>query len=88
MTDLKRFFKKTVLQDAGKEKTRACVPQGLWIKCSKCGEMVYREDVRANAYVCPKCGGYFRISAKRRIKMVAERGAFRSGLRIWRIKIL
>lgn len=76
MTDLKRFFKKTVLQDAGKEKTRACVPQGLWIKCSKCGEMVYREDVRANAYVCPKCGGYFRISAKRRIKMVADEGSF------------
>ena len=32
-------------------------------KCPKCGEMVYREDVISNAYVCPKCGGYFRISA-------------------------
>lgn len=76
MTDLKKFFKKTVLQDAGREKMSARVPKGLWIKCSKCGEMVYREDVRENAYVCPKCGGYFRISAKRRIKMVADEGSF------------
>lgn len=76
MTDLKRFFKKTVLQDAGREKMSVRVPKGLWIKCSKCGEMVYREDVRENAYVCPKCGGYFRISARRRIKMVADEGSF------------
>lgn len=76
MTDLKRFFKKTVLQDAGRKKMSVRVPKGLWIKCSKCGEMVYREDVRENAYVCPKCGGYFRISARRRIKMVADEGSF------------
>ena len=39
--------------------------------------MVYREDVISNAYVCPKCGGYFRISAKRRIKMIADKGSFK-----------
>ena len=74
MADLKRFFKKTVSEDRHKQAASVSVPEGLWIKCPKCGEMVYREDVISNAYVCPKCGGYFRISAKRRIKMIADKG--------------
>mgnify|MGYP000122808198 CR=1 FL=1 len=76
MADLKRFFKKTVSEDRHKQAASVSVPEGLWIKCPKCGEMVYREDVISNAYVCPKCGGYFRISAKRRIKMIADKGRF------------
>ena len=77
MADLKRFFKKTVSEDRHKQAAAVSVPEGLWIKCPKCGEMVYREDVISNAYVCPKCGGYFRISAKRRIKMIADKGSFK-----------
>ena len=73
MADLKRFFKKTVSEDRHKQAASVSVPEGLWIKCPKCGEMVYREDVISNAYVCPKCGGYFRISAKRRIKMIEKK---------------
>ena len=77
MADLKRFFKKTVSEERNKQTASVSVPEGLWIKCPKCGEMVYREDVISNAYVCPKCGGYFRISAKRRIKMIVDNGSFK-----------
>ena len=77
MADLKRFFKKTVSEDRHKQAASVSVPEGLWIKSPKCGEMVYREDVISNAYECPKCGGYFRISAKRRIKMIADKGSFK-----------
>ena len=45
MADLKRFFKKTVSEDRHKQAASVSVPEGLWIKCPKCGEMVYREDV-------------------------------------------
>ena len=34
------------------------------------------EDVRENFYVCPKCGGYFRVHAWRRIQMVTDPGTF------------
>lgn len=74
---LEEIFKKTVSEDRHKQAASVSVPEGLWIKCPKCGEMVYREDVISNAYVCPKCGGYFRISAKRRIKMIADKGSFK-----------
>ena len=48
----------------------------LWSKCGKCGELIYRDDVRANYYICPKCGGYFRLRAGRRLKKTVDRGSF------------
>ena len=50
--------------------------KGLWSKCGKCGALIYREDVRANHYTCPKCGGYFRLRAGRRLKMIVDHGSF------------
>ena len=38
--------------------------------------MVLSEDVKNQGYICPKCGGYFRMHAKRRIRMIADRGTF------------
>lgn len=81
MADLKRFFKKTVSEERHREKNEVSVPEGLWIKCPKCGEMVYKEDVIEGAYVCPKCGGYFRVGAKRRIKMTVDEGSFKECFR-------
>ena len=52
------------------------MPEGLWVKCPKCGELLYKEDVVSHYYICPKCNGYFRIKAKTRIKMVADKGSF------------
>lgn len=54
------------------------VPKGLWIKCPKCGELLYKEDVVENSYVCPKCSGYFRMKAKTRIRMMADPGTFQA----------
>ena len=52
------------------------VPEGLLKKCNKCGAAIITEDVKAGLYICPKCGGYFRVHAYRRIEMVADEGTF------------
>lgn len=52
------------------------IPQGLWRKCNKCGRPIYTDDVKNNFYICPKCNGYFRIHAYRRIEMVLDAGTF------------
>ena len=52
------------------------IPQGLWRKCNKCGRPIYTEDVRNNYYICPKCDGYFRVHAYRRIEMTIDSGSF------------
>lgn len=77
MSRWKELFKKTSDTEQTEEKTSApSVPQGLWMKCPKCGEMIYKEDVVGASYVCPKCRGYFRMKAKTRIKLVADKDSF------------
>lgn len=85
MSRLKDLFKKSAnvqTQEVQGEEQRQepegapSVPEGLWVKCSKCGELLYKEDVVSHYYICPKCNGYFRIKAKTRIKMVADKGSF------------
>ena len=43
------------------------VPEGLWVKCSSCKEILYRRDVLKNLSVCPKCSFHFRIGARERL---------------------
>ena len=48
------------------------VPEGLWIKCTGCREIIYRKDVLQNASVCPKCGFHFRITARERLELLFD----------------
>ncbi len=52
------------------------IPEGLWVKCENCKEIVYRKEIDKNLKVCPKCNYHFRISAKERIKLLADDGSF------------
>lgn len=79
MANLKNLFRKTeeiLPEELPAAEHTPDVPAGVWIKCPKCQEAVYKEDVVKNSYVCPKCGGYFRMKAKTRIKLVADAGTF------------
>jgi len=40
------------------------VPEGLWVKCPSCGEVLYNKDLTANLNVCKKCSHHFRIGAR------------------------
>ncbi len=77
---LRTMFKKTyTLIDTkykGQPRKEPNIPKGLWRKCKKCGQTVYGEDVKENFYICPKCGGYFRVHAYRRIEMTADSDTF------------
>jgi acetyl-CoA carboxylase carboxyl transferase subunit beta len=45
------------------------VPEGLWVKCPSCAEILYNKDLSAGLHVCPKCGHHFRLGALDRLKM-------------------
>lgn len=53
------------------------VPDGAWIKCSECGEILYSQDVLVNFYCCPKCNAHFRLDAYQRLDMIADKGSFK-----------
>ena len=48
----------------------------LWRRCNKCEKPILVQDVKDNFYVCPRCGGYFRVHAYRRIEMIIDEGTF------------
>ena len=78
---LDNMFKKTrivsrIQSHNAARASRPEVPEGLLRKCNKCGAAIIAEDVKQGYYICPKCGGYFRVHAYRRIQMVIDEGTF------------
>ncbi|MBX3357357.1 MAG: acetyl-CoA carboxylase, carboxyltransferase subunit beta [Phycisphaeraceae bacterium] len=55
---------------------KSVIPEGLWLRCPGCGQMIYRKQMEANLHVCPECGHHYRIGAAERIKQLADPGSF------------
>jgi acetyl-CoA carboxylase carboxyl transferase subunit beta len=49
------------------------VPEGLWKKCPKCENVLYRPELEKNLDVCPKCEHHMRISARRRLDVFLDK---------------
>jgi len=54
------------------DRQRSNVPEGLWVKCESCKEIVYSRDLDRNLKVCPHCGHHFRIDARARIALLLD----------------
>src|SRR5437773_2326558 len=67
------WFKKTrkPMAAAVKEKPSR-VPEGLWVKCPGCAQVIYNKDLAANVSVGPKCGHHFRLTAAERLRMLFD----------------
>jgi acetyl-CoA carboxylase carboxyl transferase subunit beta len=48
------------------------VPEGLWVKCTSCGEILHSKALRENLHVCPECSHHFRMTAVDRIAMLSD----------------
>lgn len=60
------------------------IPEGLWTKCEKCGQIIYNKTLEENLRVCPKCQHHFILTAQQRIQSMIDSGTFHefdSGLR-------
>ncbi len=61
-----------------KEQGKLAIPEGLWIKCPSCSEIIYKKELERNLEVCPKCNYHFRINADKRIDITFDEGSFKS----------
>ncbi len=61
--------------EAAKDKSSR-VPEGLWVKCPGCSQVIYNKDLLANLNVCPKCAHHFRINATERLRMLFDGGVW------------
>jgi len=55
---------------------RSSVPEGSWLRCPSCGQMIYRRHMETNQHVCPECEHHFRIGASERIAQLVDPGSF------------
>jgi acetyl-CoA carboxylase carboxyl transferase subunit beta len=70
------WFRKEKKPKEAVEKTTA-IPEGLWVKCDECKEIVYKKEVEANQNVCPKCGYHFRLTARERFELLFDDNKYR-----------
>jgi acetyl-CoA carboxylase carboxyl transferase subunit beta len=57
-------------------KERDGIPEGLWIRCPECGDMLFRKVVEEALHVCPNCQHHFRVSARQRVDQLVDPGSF------------
>ena len=62
-------------------KNQVDIPIDKWVKCEKCKEIIYKEDLRKNLSICPNCGHYFRVHIGKRIEMIADEGTYQKKLK-------
>ena len=48
------------------------VPEGLWVKCPSCSQIIYNKDLAVSLSVCTKCAHHFRITAAERLAMLFD----------------
>ncbi len=66
------WFKKEKKPKEPIEQKQTSIPEGLWLKCDGCKEIIYRKEVDQNFQVCPKCDYHFRLSARERFAMLFD----------------
>lgn len=59
------------------EKKRTNIPEGLWKKCPKCENVLYRPELEKNLNVCPKCDHHMRLTARKRLTAFLDEGTLR-----------
>ncbi len=53
------------------------IPEGMWVKCNFCREVIYRKEMERNLKVCPKCDYHFPISIEERLALLLDPGSFK-----------
>jgi acetyl-CoA carboxylase carboxyl transferase subunit beta len=53
------------------------LPEGLWVKCEGCREILYRKELERGLFVCPRCGHHHRISARTRLTQLCDDGSWK-----------
>lgn len=78
---LKNLFRKreyiTVsTRDLDENSNMPNIPNGRWINCDKCKNIIYKDDLEKNLNVCTNCGYHFKISAIDRINQIFDENSF------------
>lgn len=68
-----RRSKKNISPDSQKRD----IPNGQWLKCNGCEEVLHIRQLELNSWVCDKCNYHFRIGSNEYIKILLDKGSFK-----------
>jgi acetyl-CoA carboxylase carboxyl transferase subunit beta len=66
------WFKKVRKGIAADKSKPSRVPEGLWVKCTGCSQILYNKDLAQNMSVCPKCSYHFRMGSLDRLRTLVD----------------
>lgn len=69
MSWLKKLLPSKIRTETAQKKG---VPEGIWVKCESCGDVLYRAELKRNLSVCPKCNHHHRLSARERLALFLD----------------
>ena len=55
---------------------RVQIPDGRWLKCSNCNELIDAKAMEKEVKTCPRCKFHFKMSAWERIELMIDEGTF------------
>jgi acetyl-CoA carboxylase carboxyl transferase subunit beta len=64
--------KKEALQPGDRKE----MPDGLWVKCDNCSDIIYKKELEKKLYVCPKCDYHFRINSRHYVDILMDKNSF------------
>lgn len=70
------WFKRSK-ENISPESKKLDLPDGQWVKCDSCGEIIHNKQLELNLWVCLKCDHHFRIGSKEYIEVLFDKGSFR-----------
>lgn len=73
-TEGQEIIANTTMESTSESTSR--LPDGLWVKCPKCGEALFKKDLIENLRVCTYCQYHFRIPARERLEHLVDPGTF------------
>lgn len=70
------WFKRSKENIAAETKKKD-LPDGMWIKCDACGEIIHKTELEQNAWTCTKCAHHFRIGSKEYLALLLDADSFK-----------
>ena len=68
------WFQKSKVPKLPRETRTSKFPEGAWMKCDGCREIIYTKEIQKNLWVCPKCAFHMRLSAGQRLDLLFDDG--------------
>lgn len=70
------FYKRRKYATIPSEKARKDIPEGMIVKCDKCGKITFAKEIQKNLHVCPHCDHHMSVSSPERLMMTLDQGNF------------